>query len=331
MDGYLMVVAAGLFQGSFMLPMKYTRGWAWENTWLVFSSAAYLLWPWVLASLTIPHLGTVLVSTSMHSLLVVGLFGAAWGLGAVTFGLGVDKLGMALGLTVIIGLAASAGTLIPLAILTPEQLFQRPGLLTIAALALVLVGISLCSWAGRLRSPEQDSAKPHSYALGLLICIVSGLLSSCGNLGLAFGGEVVQKAVEQGAVENLAGNSLWALITLPLFACNAGYCVWRLQRYRTTNLFFQPGTRPNWLLAAAMGLLWIAGFACYAPGARRLGSLGTSVGWSIMMSVMIITANLWGIVSGEWRGAGRRAQQFLMSGAAVLVLAICVVGYANHK
>lgn len=326
-----MVIAAGLFQGSFMLPMKYTRGWAWENTWLVFSSAAYLLWPWVLASLTIPHLSTVLVSTSTRSLLLVGLFGVGWGLGAVTFGLGVDKIGMALGFTVIIGLAASAGTLIPLAILTPEQLFQRPGLLTIAALALVLVGISLCSWAGRLRSPEQGSARRQSYALGLLICIVSGLLSSCGNLGFAFGGEVVQKAIEQGAVENLAGNSLWALITLPLFACNAGYCVWRLQRYGTTNLFFQPGTRPNWMLAASMGLLWIAGFACYAPGARRLGSLGTSVGWSMMMSVMIITANLWGIVSGEWRGAGRRAHQFLMSGVAILVLAICVVGYANHK
>jgi L-rhamnose-H+ transport protein len=331
MGGYLMVLAAGLFQGSFMLPMKYTRRWAWENTWLVFSSTAYLVWPWVLAFLTIPHLRTVLVSTSMRSLLLVGLFGLGWGLGAVTFGLGVDKLGMALGFTVIIGLAASAGTLIPLAVLTPEQLFQRPGLLTIAALALVLVGISLCSWAGKLRSPEHDSAKPQSYALGLLICIASGVFSSCGNLGFAFGGEVVQKAIEQGAAENLAGNSLWALTTLPLFACNAGYCAWRLRRHGTTNLFFQPGTRPNWILAASMGLLWIAGFACYAPGARRLGSLGTSVGWSMMTSVMVITANLWGIMSGEWRGAGRRAQQFLMSGVVILVMAICVVGYANHK
>lgn len=331
MGGYLMVLAAGLFQGSFMLPMKYTRHWAWENTWLVFSSTAYLVWPWVLAFLTIPHLSTVLVSTSMRSLLLVGLFGVGWGLGAVTFGLGVDKLGMALGFTVIIGLAASAGTLIPLVVLTPEQLFQRSGLLTIAALALVLVGISLCSWAGKLRSPGQDSAKPQSYALGLLICIASGLFSSCGNLGFAFGGEVVQKAIEQGTTENLAGNSLWALITLPLFACNAGYCAWRLWRHGTTNLFFQPGTRSNWILAASMGLLWIAGFACYAPGARRLGSLGTSVGWSMMTSVMVITANLWGIMSGEWRGAGRRANQFLTSGVAILIVAICVVGYANHK
>jgi L-rhamnose-H+ transport protein len=332
MGGYLMVFGAGLLQGSFMLPMKYTRYWAWENTWLIFSSTAYLIWPWVLAFLTLPHLGTILGSISVRSLVLVGLFGLGWGLGAVTFGLGVDKLGMALGFTVIIGLAATAGTLIPLIVSSPEKLSQPQGLLTIAALALVVVGLSFCSWAGKLRSPEQDSASPRqSYALGIVICIASGLLSSCGNLGFAFGGEVVQKAIEQGAAENLAGNSLWALITVPLFACNAGYCIWRLRRHGTTHLFFQSGTRPNWILAALMGLLWIAGFACYAPGVRRLGSLGTSVGWSMMMSVMVITANLWGILTGEWQGASRKAHQFLMSGVAILIMAICVVGYANHK
>lgn len=79
-----------------------------------------------------------------------------------------------------------------------------------------------------------------------------------------------------------------------------------------------------------MGFLWIAGFVCYAPGTRQLGSLGTSLGWSIMMSVMVITANLWGVLTGEWRGASHRARRFLVSGVAILILAICVVGYANH-
>ena len=54
-----------------------------------------------------------------------------------------------------------------------------------------------------------------------------------------------------------------------------------------------------------MGLLWIGGFAGYAPGPRGMGTLGTSVGWSIMLSVMVITANLWGFVTGEWKGASR--------------------------
>jgi L-rhamnose-H+ transport protein len=156
------------------------------------------------------------------------------------------------------------------------------------------------------------------------------LLSSCGNLGFAFGNEVVQKGIEQGAAESMAGNSLWALITVPLFVCNAGYCAWLLRKRGSVNLFSLPGTRHYWVLGAVMGFLWIAGLVCYAPGTRRLGPLGTSVGWSIMMCAMVITANMWGLLTGEWKGANRRAYMLLISGVGILILAICVVGYANH-
>lgn len=327
--GYLLVVAAGMLQGSFMVPMKFTRRWAWENTWLGFSTTAYLIWPWLLAWATLPHLHTVLASTSLRSLVRVELFGLGWGLGALTFGLGVDLLGMGLGFTIILGLAASAGTLIPLGVLYPRKLLQPPGFLTLAALFLVLGGIALCSWAGKLREGRQVTAKK-SFGLGLVVCIASGFLSSSGNLGFAFGGEVVQRALEQGAASSMAGNALWALITIPLFFVNAAYCSWLLKSRKTGGRFFEPGTKLYWILAAAMGLLWIAGFVCYAPGARMLGPLGPSVGWAIMLSVMVITANLGGFFTGEWKDAPRKAHAFLLSGVIALLVAIGVVGYANQ-
>jgi L-rhamnose-H+ transport protein len=332
MIGYLLVLAAGVFQGSFMLPMKFTRRWAWENTWLVFSATAYLVWPWIFALLTLPHLAATFASIGGRSIVVVALFGVGWGLGALTFGLGVDKLGIALGFTVIVGLAASAGTLIPLIVLSPEKLVQVQGFLTIAALLLVLLGIALCSWAGKLRCPEDTASTGdarRSFFLGLLICILSGLLSSCGNLGFAFGGEVVQKAIEHGAPESTAASSLWVLLTIPLFVCNAGYSAWLLRKHHTMKQFFQAGSG-HWVLGVLTGFLWFAAFVCYGPGTRRLGSLGASVGWAMMMSMMVITANLWGFLTGEWKGASRRARQFLVSGVVILILAICVVGYANH-
>lgn len=316
-----------------MLPMKFTRKWAWENTWFVFALTAYLLWPWTLAWLTLPKLGATFASTSPRTLTLIGLFGVGWGLGALTFGLGVDILGLALGFTVIIGLAATAGALIPMAVLSPGKLTQPQGLLTIVALVLVLLGIALCSWAGKRREDQAVSGKDKpraSYLLGLIICIASGLLSSSGNLGFAFGGEVIKKALEHGAAESLAGNALWALITLPLFVCNAGYSIWLLNKHGTGRLFLGRGTIAYWLLAGSMGALWIAGFACYAPGARQLGSLGSSVGWAIMMSAMVITANLWGLLTGEWRAASQKAKRELAVGVVLLVLAICVVGYANQ-
>jgi hypothetical protein len=73
------------------------------------------------------------------------------------------------------------------------------------------------------------------------------------------------------------------------------------------------------------------GFALYAPGTpRRLGSLGTSVGWAVMMSTMVITANILGFTTGECRRASRKAYSLAVSGVAILILAIGVVGYANQ-
>jgi len=179
--GYLLVIVAGMLQGAFILPMKSTKKWAWENTWLVYSTAGYLIFPWLFVLFTIPHPASVLATTSLHSLFLVELFGVGWGIGAVTFGLGVARLGMALGFTIIIGLAATAGALIPMIVMAPEKLGQPQGLLTLGSLALVLIGLGLGAWGGKLREPEQTStsnAPRSSFAVGLTICVVSGLLSA---------------------------------------------------------------------------------------------------------------------------------------------------------
>src|SRR5437868_15375825 len=97
-----------------MLPMKWTRHWAWENSWLVFASTAYLLCPWLLILTTIPQAFEVYRHSSAGSLITVMLFGLGWGLGAVTFGLGVDAVGLALGFAIILGVAGSTGALLPL-------------------------------------------------------------------------------------------------------------------------------------------------------------------------------------------------------------------------
>jgi len=331
--GYALVIAAGILQGAFILPMKLTKKWDWENTWFVYALTGFLIFPWLFLLLTIPHPATVLTTTSLRSLLLVEGFGLGWGIGATTFGLGVRRLGMALGYTIIIGLVATAGTLIPMAVMAPEKLGQPQGLLMLASLALVLIGLALCAWGGKLREPEHNSARNgprSSFGAGLAICIASGLLSSCANLGFAFGGEYVRRAMELGAPESLAGNSIWAPLTLPLFFCNAGYCVWLMRRNKNGRLLLLKGTLCHWGLAGLMGLMWIGGFFLYAPGARRLGSLGTSVGWAVMMSTMVITANILGLISGEWKGASRKAYRLAVGGVAFLVLAICFVGYANQ-
>ncbi|MGA2157403.1 MAG: L-rhamnose/proton symporter RhaT, partial [Bryobacteraceae bacterium] len=49
--GLALVLVAGGLAGNCMLPMKFTRRWHWENTWLVFSLVSLVVLPWALALL----------------------------------------------------------------------------------------------------------------------------------------------------------------------------------------------------------------------------------------------------------------------------------------
>ncbi len=57
LSGFAMVLVAGAMNGSFAVPMKWTREWAWENTWLAWSLIGLLFFPAILAVSNLPALG----------------------------------------------------------------------------------------------------------------------------------------------------------------------------------------------------------------------------------------------------------------------------------
>lgn len=54
--GMLIVFVSGFLNGSFTLPMKYSRAWAWENIWSVYLLVPLLVLPWILAVGFVPNL-----------------------------------------------------------------------------------------------------------------------------------------------------------------------------------------------------------------------------------------------------------------------------------
>ena len=44
--GLFLLFVAGAMNGSFTLPMKFTRNWAWENTWLAWTILPWQFFPW---------------------------------------------------------------------------------------------------------------------------------------------------------------------------------------------------------------------------------------------------------------------------------------------
>src|SRR5690606_19362525 len=94
--GFVLVVVAGLMQGSFILPMTMAKNWKWENIWFVFSLLGMVVLNLFLAWFFVNDLLETYSASASKDLIILGLFGFGWGLGAVFFGIGMDKLGMSI-------------------------------------------------------------------------------------------------------------------------------------------------------------------------------------------------------------------------------------------
>jgi L-rhamnose-H+ transport protein len=263
--GLLLIVVGGFMEGSFSLPLKYTPKWEWENTWGACSLAALVLIPWPLALLTVPHLMEVYRHSSVQALLGAVGFGVGWGVGGIFFGLGLAALGLSLGLSLIIGLIAIGGSIIPLTMQHPEQLSRPPGLVLMAGIAIMILGIAVCARAGQLKEKAAATADSQAgagssgkvrYGLGLFFCVASGLLSALVNFALIFGAGIADNAARQGVDPSAANNAVWALVFTANYVVNVGYCAYLAKRKKTLNKFLSSGTAVYWPAAIVMGLLW---------------------------------------------------------------------------
>ena len=330
--GFLLVLLAGLLQGTFVLPMTLVREWSWEHTWATFSLLGMFVFNWMITLLFVPRIFSVYAASSSRDLFILAVFGLGWGVGAVLFGLGMNKLGMALGYPIIMGLIASLGALIPLLIFFPETLPTPKGLILLAGTAVVILGIVLCSIAGSRRglSLERSSSAPaNAFTAGLIIAVLAGILSCLPNVGMAFGKDLIHSAEALGVSTASSGNTVWALLFTLGCLANLAYCVYLMISQKTLGQYWGRETPRNLGLSAAMALMWIGSFYLYGAGAAKLGHWGVVAGWPLFISLSIVTGNLWGLWRGEWKGASNPARKLLNLGLVVLIVAVVVVALSN--
>ena len=329
--GFLLVLIAGFFQGTFVLPMTLTKEWKWEHTWATFSLFGMLIFNWILTFIIFPDITSIFIAVPTNDIIILLLFGAGWGIGAVLFGLGMDKLGMALGYPIIMGLIASLGALIPLVLLFPETLFQLKGVVLLVGMAITIIGIIVCSKAGAANQQSESTKDLGSktFAAGLIIAVFAGILSSLPNVGMAFGTKMVAAAKAAGTSELFASNIIWSLFFTVGFVVNFGYCLFLMLKNKNTAEYFNSETTRNLSFGGLMAVLWIGSFYLYGMSSVKLGQLGVVVGWPVFISLSIIVGNIWGLWRGEWDNAPERAKKLLYGGIAILIISVVVIAMSN--
>jgi L-rhamnose-H+ transport protein len=330
--GLAVVLFAGILQGTFILPMNYTRDWEWEHNWFVFSLLGMLVLNAAIGFATIPALLSIYAATPQSTLLLLSALGLSWGIGAILFGLGMERLGMSLGYPIIMGLIAVLGGLIPFALFHPHDLFSRRDLIYLLGTLLAIAGIIVCSAAAARRDRERSSSAstaPTNLLTGLLIAVSAGILSSLPNLGISMSAKLTSAGAALGIAPARAGNAVWVLFFGMGFVANGAYCLWQMHRHVQLAALFRHTTTRNSALIFSMAAMWIASFYVYGIGTSLLGSTGAVLAWPLFICTSILIGNFWGLRAGEWTSSTPAARRTLRTGMAILLLAVIVIALVN--
>jgi L-rhamnose-H+ transport protein len=345
--GVIFHFIGGFASGSFYMPYKQVKGWNWESFWIVGGMFSWLIVPPVAAYLTIPGFVEIIQGTSGSILLLTYFFGVLWGIGGLTYGLGVRYLGVSLGSSIILGLCMVFGALIPALYydVNPvegkdtfsQMISSNWGLTVLGGLLLCVIGIVVSGKAGVMKEKEMKAVSAeYKFALGMTVAIVSGILSACFNFGLEAGqsmanvANAVWVASHPGEGEFLYRNNvvyvvlLWGGLTT-----NFIWCMVLNFRNKTFGDYTNKTTPllKNYLFSALAGTMWFLQFFFYGMGESKLGNGASS--WILHMAFIILIANVWGLVLREWKGVGKKTNATIIAGIAIIILSVLLVGYGN--
>ncbi|MDW7692970.1 L-rhamnose/proton symporter RhaT [Flammeovirgaceae bacterium SG7u.111] len=337
--GIFWVLFAAVLLGFYALPSKYTKNYEIENVWGTF---------WFLAMFVVPIASTALLVNGAADtfkqvpvdilLLVIGL-GGVWGVGNLLWGISIAKIGMALGFSLLIGVATLSGTLLPFFMGGGVEKLSTPGgMVILAGVFVIMLGIMANGKAGLLREKaenegKQDASSSANMRIGIILCVIGGISAAGFNLAYF----IADSMGNIGAIsQEQFGNPPWVArlaVMLPAFVgsgiTTVGYFATDLSKKKSWGNFTQKESGRNIFLLLIMSIVYCGSLIIYGLGAYELGELGTSVGFAIFQTGCIIVANLLGVFTGEWKQAGKTSQAWLVGGLAVMVIGIIIVAYGN--
>ena len=213
---------------------------------------------------------------------------------------------------------------------------------------ILLAGIILSGWAGIKKDRDIGIVKEgvnseFKLSKGLLIAIVSGVLSAFFSFGIDAGKEMSavarSLAVEQsypfltqegGSFKYLFENNiiffviLWGGLTTNFIWSTA-----LILKNKTGGDFADKKTPllRNYLFCALAGTTWFLQFFFYGMGETKIGNGASS--WTLHMATIILTANMWGFYRKEWKGVSKSTYNMILVGIGAILLSVIVIGFAK--
>lgn len=343
--GVLFHSLGGVAAGSFYMPFDKVKGWAWESYWIIGGIFSWLIVPPLAAWLTVPGFTEIIAESSSQILFFTFIMGLLWGIGGLSYGLGIRYLGMSLGSSVVLGFCAAFGALVPSIyyninptegkVSFTDMLSSSGGQLVLLGVFVCLAGIAISGKAGMMKESElseeekKKSVAEFSLVKGLVVAILSGILSSFFNFGIEAGKPLADAAVEAGFNPLYQNNVTFVVILWGGLTTNFIWTTILSLKNKTYTDFVNRSTpiAGNILFSALAGTIWFLQFFFYGMGESKLGNGASS--WILHMSVIILTANAWGIYRREWKGVKTKTKWTITVGIAIIIVSVVLVGIGN--
>lgn len=338
--GVVMHAVGGVAHGTFYAPLHRVKKWSWESFWLVQGLAAWVIAPWLVATIAGTQPIDVLTSSPRRSLMLAYGFGVMWGFGSLTFGLTMRYLGMSLGMAVALGFCATFGTLIPP--IVGQQIGQlcttAGGLTILTGVVVCLIGIGQCGLAGKRKESEltdeqkKEGVKEFALVKGFGVAVFSGIMSAGFAYGINAGKPIAERALALGAPELFTNSPVFIVVMAGGFTVNCIWCLLLNLKNKSLHEYLSFDKAPigaNVFYAASAGLIWYTGFMFYGMGTTKMGEHDFS-SWSIHLAFVIVFSTLCGIWLKEWQGVSRKTMALVWLGLAILILSTVITGWGNY-
>ncbi|MBN1926383.1 MAG: L-rhamnose/proton symporter RhaT [Prolixibacteraceae bacterium] len=352
----------GASSGSWYMPYNWVKKWRWEIYWIIGGLFSWLIMPFIAVMLTTPDWQGILQGASGSVIRNTFIMGLLWGIGGLTYGLAIRYLGMSLGNSVLLGITSVVGSLglpvlrnIPgLAEILPDglsftDLFSSAGgRIVLLGILVLLIGIYLSGRAGIKKDKDlahkKEGVNSEFFLVkGLLIAVVSGVLSAFFSFGIDAGKEMAEAARELAVQNNYSfltdtgngykylfeNNIIFFVILWGGLTTNLIWSVILILKNKTGRDLIDKKTPllSNYLFCALAGTTWFLQFFFYGMGETKIGNGASS--WTLHMATIILTANLWGFWRKEWKGVSKKTYITILVGIGTILLSVIIIGVAK--
>jgi L-rhamnose-H+ transport protein len=214
------------------------------------------------------------------------------------------------------------------------------GQMVLLGLFVCVVGIVICGKAGGMKDKdligEGKSDEEFQLTKGLILAVISGVLSACFSFGIEAGSSMSKVANELWVAANpgqgeflYRNNVVYIVVLWGGLTTNLIWCMYLNAKNKTFGDYTNTKTPllRNYIFSAIAGTTWFLQFFFYGMGESKLGNGPSS--WILHMAFIILVANSWGLVLKEWKGVSKKTFTTIVIGILTIVLSVLIVGYGN--